>query len=433
MIKRDIINQIKPFLNRKEFIAITGPRQSGKTTFLEILTRYLIDTLKVRPGNIRLISFEDQRLLNQFESDPLTFVESYIPEDTNGTFYLMIDEFQYSYDGGKKLKFIYDTLKNLKVIITGSSSLEIRAHVGKYMVGRMLSFTLFPFNFHEYLEAHDKRLAKVYRKTNKEIITPLLQGEKVSIQNKNDIFFEEVKKYYEQYCIWGGYPSVVLARTIEERKKLLTDIFDTYLLKDINSLLKLITERELFLLSQYLATQIGSVVVYKNLSSVSRLDFRQIKRHLHILNETYICKEVRPYFTNRQKELSKNPKIYFLDTGFRNSLLENTNNLNKRTDTGALIENIVFIRLNSLFEGMNKINFWRTKSGAEVDFVVRFQDMVYPFEVKYSSIDTSRISKSFHSFINKFTPPRAFILNKNYFGKEKRGDTEVYFIPAYYL
>ncbi len=97
--------------------------------------------------------------------------------------------------------------------------------------------------------------------------------------------------------------------------------------------------------------QAGNIVVYQNLGQASRLDYRQTRNHLNILAETFICTEVKPFFRNRQKELSKNPKIFFYDKGFRNSLMENMNSLDKRPDSGSIIENTVFIRLNKKKEG----------------------------------------------------------------------------------
>ena len=211
------------------------------------------------------------------------------------------------------------------------------------------------------------------------------------------------------------------------------DVYDNYILKDIKTLLELATEKNLFTLSQYLATQIGTPVVYQNLGQAAGLDYRNLKKHLNILEETFVCRAVKPYFKNRQKELSKNPKIFFLDMGFRNKLMENMNTLNKRSDAGVMIENSCFIRLNELYEGVNKINFWRTKAGAEVDFIVHIGENIVPIEVKYSAFSDEKISKSLMSFIDSFKPQNAVVLTKNYWGLAKRLKTRILFMPVYYL
>lgn len=430
---RDLINKIKPFLERKEFIAITGPRQSGKTTFLELLKTYLIEEMHMTADQIKIVTFEDRRLLAQFESEPISFVQSYLPREHTRTFYLMIDEFQYAKDGGQKLKLIYDTVKGIKVFITGSSSLDIKAQVGRFMVGRILTFYLYPFSFKEYLRVHDTRLEGVYTENNKKFTSWLFKNHQFKIKSGIDIFANEFNKRYEEFCIWGGYPAVVIAKSENIRKKLLSDIYNSYILKDIKTLLELATERNLFLLSQQLAAHVGSIIVYQNLGQASGLDYRNLKKHLNILDQTFVCKTVRPFFKNRQKELTKNPKIYFLDMGFRDNLMENFNAFAQRSDAGAVVENAVFIRLNELFQGIERINFWRTKVGAEVDFILHAKNKILPVEVKYSDFTTEKVSRSLTSFIDSFRPEFAIVLTKNYWGSKKKGKTRVVFLPVYYL
>jgi hypothetical protein len=345
----------------------------------------------------------------------------------------MIDEFQYARNGGQHLKLVYDTLKGLKIIITGSSSLDIRAQVGKYMVGRILTFELLPFDFGEYLSVRDARLAGIYRRNNEKFIQPLISGKPIKIDNRADAFTEQMIKLYEDFAVWGGYPAVVLTRREREREKVLGDIYDNYVLKDVKTLLQLATEDNLHRLAQFLATQVGSLVVYQNLGQAAGLDFRNLKKHLRILMETYICREIRPFFRNRQKELSKNPKIYFNDTGFRNYLIENMNDMKKRTDAGAIMENAVLARLDGLEGKVGEINFWRTKAGAEVDFILHAKSGILPIEVKYSNFREAKVPRGLGNFIESFHPARALVLTRNYWGRVKRGDTTVYFVPLYYL
>lgn len=431
--QRDLLDRIKPFLKRREFIAIIGPRQAGKTTLLGILKDCLSKEFGV-PGNlIKTVTFEDRRLLAQFDSDPVLFAQSYFPAKSNRTAYLMIDEFQYADEGGQKLKLIYDTVENLKIIVTGSSSLDIKSQVGKYLVGRILTFTLYPFNFAEFLRVKDTRLERIYARKNRQIQEWLTGQAKPDQKSGNDSFSPEINKLYEDFCIWGGFPAVVLSKNREVRWKVLADIYNNYVLKDIKGLLQLSTDNNLFTLSQYLATQTGNLVVYQNLSQVSGLDYRQLKKHLNILTETMVLREVKPFFQNRQKELSRTPKIFFMDLGFRNYLMENMNNLEKRSDAGAIVENAVFIRLRELGKEMARINFWRTKAGAEVDFVWQADGKRVPVEVKFSNFDKPAIPKSFTSFINAFTPEHGLILTKNYWDAVSRNGTKILFAPACYL
>ncbi|MEW6006554.1 MAG: ATP-binding protein [bacterium] len=434
VVKRDIIEEIKIFLKRREFIAIIGPRQAGKTTLLEMLKDYLVSDLKVDKRRIQTVTFEDRRLLAQFESEPIGFVQSYFPiltEDEPS--YLMIDEFQYVENGGQKLKLLYDTMKGIKIIITGSSSLEIKAEVGRFMVGRLLSFYLFPFNFSEILRAKDLRLEGIYQKNNKLITEWLFEAKEMDKREGKDIFREEVLRYYEDYCIFGGYPSVVLSLTEKEKRKVLSEIYNNYILKEIKTLLELSTEKNLLFISQYLATQIGNLLTYQDLCQASGLNYRQVKKHLHILKETMVCLETKPFFTNRKKELTKNPKVFFIDLGFRNNLIENMNRFDKRSDKGALVENAVFGRLNELTRDCGKINFWRTKAKAEVDFILQIKGETIPLEVKFSRFSFPKLSRSLISFINSYKPKQGLILTQDYWGITQVDKTKILFAPVYYL
>jgi len=272
IIQRDLIDKIKTFLKRKEYLAIVGPRQAGKTVFLNLLKDYLI-TQQISAKNIKIISFEDRRLLFEFENDPISFINLYL-EKTGKKTYLMIDEFQYVEEGGQKLKLIFDQIKNLKIIVTGSSSLDIKARLGKYMVGRVLSFNLYPFHFSELLKAKKSELINRYQEKNQKIINWLLRKKNMTLKNHEDIFANRFLKLFNEYCLFGGYPAVVLSETIIEKQKVLNDIYNNYLLKDIKGLLELATDKNLILLTEFLAGQIGSLLVYQNLSQASKLDYR---------------------------------------------------------------------------------------------------------------------------------------------------------------
>ena len=435
IIQRDLIKQVKIFLDRKEYLAIVGPRQSGKTVFLELIKKYLIESKKIDSENIKQITFEDRILLNQFDEDPIAFIESYKKENSKKTFYLMIDEFQYSKGGGQKLKLIYDTVKNIKIIITGSSSLDIKAQVGKYMVGRILTFSLYPFNFNEFLIAKNERLSNIYQGKNRELSDWVFKNKQIKkFDNKKDIFANEFLKMFEYFCVYGGYPRAVLSKSEIEKKKVLNDIYNNYILKDIKGLLELATDKNLLNLSRFLSAQMGNILVYKNLSQIANLDYRQTINHLEILRETFIIDLVSPFFRNKQKELSKNPKVYFFDLGFRNSLIENMNFFSKRSDVGATVENVVFLKLKMLLSGFHQINFWRAKAGAEVDFVINLDGEVLPIEVKFSNFTKPSTPRSFVNFVENFKVKKGLILTKNYFGMVKtENGCEILFYPVYYF
>ncbi|MDP4011509.1 MAG: ATP-binding protein [Candidatus Roizmanbacteria bacterium] len=383
-------------------ISLLGSRQSGKTTFLKHLQEELIKKNK----KIAYITFENKQSLELF-NNPEEFIAFYKDYDM-----LIIDEFHYAKEGGQKLKFLYDTTDK-KYFISGSSSLELTFQTGKYMVGRMVTFKLSPFSFTEFLLATNKPLYNVYA-LNK----PL-----------SHVVGQSLMKNLELYLIYGGYPAVVLTKSNTEKEKILEGIIENYLLRDIKDLLTLITEDELILLAKLLATQIGNLINYNELSTLSKLPYKQLLKHLEILKKTYIVDLIRPYSTNKRTELVKNPKVYFFDSGFRNYVLGDFRPFDKRQDIGALIENYIFTALSYHQTMASKINFWRTKSGAEVDFIIEKQGSIIPIEVKYSSSPV--IGKSLYSFFDKYKPNKAYMITKDIEKEIVIEGVKILFIPAY--
>jgi predicted AAA+ superfamily ATPase len=336
----------------------------------------------------------------------------------------IIDEFHYAKEGGKKLKYLFDTTK-IKFIISGSSSLELTFETGKYLVGRMFKFLLYPFSFREYLLVKDKKLFQLLNLRFPDIFFSKIENQKFFGKEINN----RLQKYFEEYLIFGGYPNVVLAKRKEEKIKILESILENYLLKDIKALLNLKTQRELLKIAEFLATQISNLLNYKELSNISKLKYKELLKHLEILKSTFIIDLLLPFYKNPRTELVKTPKVYFLDNGLRNYLLADFKEIKKRNDVGQLVENFVFSTLKR--KNLRKINFWRTKSKAEIDFITQKEGEIIPIEVKYSL--SPSIGKSFYSFVEKFSPKRGYILNQGFLAIEKIKKTKIYFLPVYYL
>lgn len=387
---RDLEKEISKYLDVKEIIAVVGTRQCGKTT----LVQNIIKNLK----NVNSISFDNVKDLDLFENDIDEFINLHIKQYD----YLFIDEVQYAKDSGKKLKYIYDSQK-IKIFITGSSAPELSIQSMKYLVGRIFTFTLHPFSFREYLRAKDEKLLPIYDKAS-------------FAQN----ILERINKHLEEYLIYGGYPRVVHAKTVEERKQVLSNIYSNYLLREIKEILGISETEPITKLVKALSLQIGNMINYDELSNISGLSFTELKKQLTILEETYIIKRISTFHTNKRTELVKTPKIYFIDSGFRNTCIDNYSE--QRSDKGALIENFVFSELKK--KGL-EAKYWRTKSGAEVDFVINEQT---PIEVK-QKISNNTLTRSFVSFITKYSPKEAFVTSLNYEDELKKDKTDVHFVP----
>jgi predicted AAA+ superfamily ATPase len=405
-IKRDLEKTIKEYLNTPEIIAILGPRQSGKTTLME----HIFQTL----GNAVFLSFEDRKLLELFVEDEKTFAELYARNNR----YLFIDEFQYAKEGGQKLKYIYDHYPETKIIISGSSAPGLTIHGIEYLVGRIFVFNLYPLSSEEFLRYKDEKLFKVYMEKKKDIKAFLLK--KGKLPGVSAALLEMLNKVYDEYLIFGGYPRVAISKNDEEKNTILKNIYSTYFLREIKDGLGLTTDFNLSKLIKALSLQLGGLVSYQNLGEVSGFGYQELLTHLNILEKTFICKRVPPFFTNKRSEIIKVPKMYFYDNGFRNAIIDDFRVSGMRQDIGQLNENFIFAQLT--YAGM-EVKFWRSKSKAEVDFVLDKKGLIAIESKTGGRLET----KSLLSFKEKYKPDRTIIACRDIFG-EKEGTIYLPFV-----
>jgi len=420
---RNLTSSLIKNLDSRQIFAIVGPRQSGKTTLFKILKKYLLEKKRVLKENIFYFNFEDFEIRNQFNKNPKEFIKRRI-ENLKGRAYFFFDEYHWAKNGGQKLKLLFDLFApRVKFFITGSSSLELTFKTGKFLVGRLFYFYLYPFSFEEFLATGEKHIFSAYKEM-KDL------GQKFKVPAKQTIFEDKIRAYFQKFVIFGGYPEVIKTKGKEKKKLILKSIINTYLEKEIRSLL-LIEDLEGYRkFLQILASQVGELLSYDQVANDSGLNFKLLKRYFSILEETYVLKRIRPFYKNLTSELRKNPKLYFVDLGLRNFLVDSFVSLEKQSAKGEIVENFVFGEL--LKKGVLP-NFWRTKGKAEVDFVLKREGGLLPVEVKYRNLKKPAISRSFASFISCYQPERAMVLTNGFWGERKLGKTKVLFMPVWYM
>ena len=420
---REILTGIKPFLKSREIIAVIGPRQAGKNTVLKIL----FDQLR-KKHKCLFLTFENLSDREVFDTDIENFKKLYCLSYE----VVFIDEFQYGRDAGQKLKYLFDSTRT-KFIVSGSSSLEIK-HAGRYLVGRILTFNLYPLSFLEFLKIRDSDIYGVVGPIADQV-NRLFSGtppKKLIDPIKSQSLKTRLRDDFYRYLVYGGYPRLAAATEKEDKRILLGSIVDNYLLREIKSLLHLATENELLLLARFLSLSAGQLVSYKELSSSSGLSLAEVKKHLAILEETFVLKRIYPYYRNRRTELVKIPKVYLTDLGFRNQIIDNFSPPGLRADMGALAENFIFNWWQNRTQTGPPVRFWRTKSQAEVDFVIETEGNIITVEVKLAPLNMV-IGKSLYSFIVKHSPRIAVVTTGDTIGFRQVNRTKVWFIPVFYF
>jgi hypothetical protein len=428
VIERDLLGFLEKRAADDKILAIRGARQTGKSTLLNLLAESLKRN-KVNAENITYLTFEDPQVLDDFVKDPRALLGSYI-KGAAPRHYFLLDEVQYDKGAGKRLKLIVDTMKDIKVIITGSSSLEI-SQISKFLVGRVYLYDLYGLSFGEYLRYADERLSKIYMKGNRSLRL-LLEGKRKNLEIES-VSLSVIGRELNNYIIYGSYPEVAKHKSPDEKIEVIKNIYTTYIGKDVTSLLGITDSASFRKVLGMLSVGIGSLVNYNELATETQTYYKQLIGYICALEETYITRMMRPFHKSLRTELRKNPKIYLLDTGLRNYLINNFNDLDKRDDSGHLVENFVFNELYRNLQPNQQLNFWRTLAKAEVDFVFTTGSAIVPIEVKFSSFRKPEVGRGMRSFIDTYRPKTAIIATKDFIGTMSIEKTRVFFVPVAFL
>lgn len=371
MIKRNVETTLIDELNRRTILIMTGARQVGKTTLL----KWLRDTLLKKNHHVEMLTLEDKYILADLNTHPENLMK-YLPElsSTGQKCFVLIDEIQYLDDPSNFLKYIYDLYSpSIKLIVTGSSAFYIDRKYRDSLAGRKRIVQIHPLSFSEYLRSKDENDLADRIIVNSDVFK---SGNKGHFRPEDR---QNIERFYKEYFVYGGYPGVVIETDSERKRDLLGDLSMSFLRKDILEA-GIKNEIKFYELVRLLAEQCGNLVNMNELSNTLGISREAVSNYIYILEKGYIVRKIRPFHKNIRKELSKMPKIYFLDTGFRNTIIRNFQSIESRSDRGPSLENALFI---SLFNHHNKrdIRFWRTKDKNEVDFVV---DEKQAYEIKFN-------------------------------------------------
>ena len=363
LYQRKIVDEIEKYLFTEDILVLHGARQVGKTHILY----YLQEKLKKDNQVTFYIDLEDSRYVSILDAGVESFTNLLAEEGLFDTekdkkskhkIFVFIDEIQYLKDPSPFLKLVADHHKNIKLIVSGSSSFEIKSKFSDSLVGRTVNFEIFNLSFEEFL---------LFKKIH-------FEKNKVYTSKKID----ELKVLFSEYVLFGGYPKIVLSADTEKKEKYLQQIIDTYVRKDIRDLAKVKDIEKFNKLLEALASQSGNLLNVTELSNTCNLSKPTVERYLFILENTYIIRLVRPYSNNIRSELFKVPKIYFYDSGLMQMLW--LKGLQKEI-IGNVFETSIFSELVKKY-GKDAVLYWRTKDKKEIDFILRIGNSVLPIEAK---------------------------------------------------
>ena len=347
LFKRDIEVRIIPFLFKDRMVVILGPRQSGKTT----LAKKIVDEYGQQGA------YYDCQLAEIREHFVVGRPNTLLPL-TEGKKIVVFDEAQTIQDIGTILKVFHDTYPGVQIIATGSSSFDLANKIKEPMTGRAFEFLLLPLTLPEVGLAYPD----------------MTEADLFSIMQ------------------FGSYPKVVAAETMDEKLFAIKNIATNYLYKDVFVFEDIRNPKVFEDLLKMLALQVGSTVSVNELAQTLGVTRTTVNRYLRLLEQSFIIKRVYAFSNNPRTELKKAFKVFFLDVGVRNALVDIASPMGTRADKGAIFENFFVAELmkkGTLEIFPSEIMFWRTRSGAEIDVIEKSGIEIFAYECKWKETATA--------------------------------------------
>lgn len=355
MIQRYLGPRIKENLKKGNVTLLFGARRTGKTTLMHHIRSEL------PRDEVLMLNGEDYDVAKILSSHKTETFRNLVA----GYNYVFIDEAQNIPDIGQNLKLLIDTQDYVSVFATGSASFELKGQVGEPLTGRSRFFTLYPLGLNEISMGYMDALVKL-----------------------------------PELLIFGSYPQVYLEKNLKEKRHILENIRNGYLLKDVLQLENIKDSLFIMNLLRLLAYQIGNDISFNELARNLNTTVKTVQRYLEILEKAFIIFRLYGYSRNLRKEISKSPRFYFWDNGIRNTIISNFNTLESRDDTGKLWENFCIserIKKQNYSETFSNFYFWRTYDRQEIDLIETCDQKLAAFEFKWG---------------NKITnAPKGFVMN----------------------
>lgn len=381
-IQREAQNSMERILKQPKVLLILGARQVGKTTMVK-----------------HVLAGKNSLFLNlDIESDwsRLEAVASLPPKDAmlvlGNPDFLIIDEAQRKPETGRIVKGWFDAGLSNRIILLGSSSLNLLNQAAESLTGRNDKIFLPPLLFRESIGSQ------------------IWYSSEFSFKQIAENFSGQVQALLLQSMVYGNYPESAISK---DKQGFLLNLSSDYLMKDVLQMGLVKDPNLLRKLLMLLAFQAGSMVSVNELAVKTGISRATVERYLDLLEQTFVIFRLPAYSTNPRKEISKSQKIFFWDTGIRNALINDFSENVMRSDIGQLWENWVvaeFAKQNLLSGNRKNLYFWRSRTGSEVDLIVKDGNSLEAYEIKWT-----RDQADTRAFFNQYAVKPCVINRSNPF------------------
>ena len=353
LINRTIQSEISDNLFKNKVIIVYGARRTGKT--------FLVKNILEEYGEEgRYLNCDDMQVQSYINNENIDSLLSFL-----GNYKLIVlDEAQNIPRIGHILKLLVDTKPEIQIIATGRSSFELANQTGEPLVGRARKYELYPLSIAEISPKHDSLL----------------------IRTK----LESLLRFGSMPSVYGNNESEMMAE--------LNQISNNYLYKDILMFEGIKKSTVIQNILKALALQLGSEISYREIGELVGVNNATVSRYIDILTKCNIVFELTSLSRNPRNEIKRGKKIYFYDLGIRNSIIQNYNKLDSRTDFGALWENFCILeklKKSQRERVFSNQYFWRTVGQQEIDYIEEYAGILHAFEFKFSPKKTPKIPTNF--------------------------------------
>jgi len=433
--KRGDFHIIKKLLERREIISIIGPRRVGKTIVIHQIIQDLLSS-GVDSKRILYLSV-DEIELKDADAQFKEVLEAYskyiikIPLDSlKEVHYLFLDEIQEVPDWEKILKNWYDLGYNLKFIISGSSSIWITKGAEESLLGRIKSTIMMPLKFSEVLRYKEIIPQDFYKKRIelKEALISAVQ------ENKIELFAESLKKFVgfltplrekieielNRYLTVGGYPEFLDEKDYSKISEVIRDKIKLIFFKDIVRYFRIRNPRVLEDLFKIISKDSGGNFNLAKTADLLDIQRPTLRDYLKYLTKAYLIQSSQFFSSSRKKRIRKQEKIYVLDAGIRNGVIDYLDDtlIKDEGELGTVVESVIFDHLIRLKFNLEKgpepeIFYWKGKK--EIDFILQVKRKSIPIESKYRRRISKDVYESIDYFLSENSAPFGIIVTKNDF------------------
>ena len=376
-------------LENRKIVFFIWPRQVWKTTILKKIF-WDLETDKKLFLNLEILDYH--KFFQDFSKIKELLFKNWFSENWE-RFYLFLDEFHKVKNISWILKSLYDEFENLKIVVTWSNNIEINKNISESFAWRKRVLNCYSLDFEEFVIWKEK--------ISEDFVKNFIE---------NPLNKAKVDLYLEEFISYWWYPEVVKSENIAEKKQVFQDIFSFWFNKDILPEIK----------KDYKFNQFLKNLAFRNWELLNLNKIAQeiwvwqptVEKYFYLLQESLLVYPVRPFFSNKLKEIVKMPKFYFWDIWFRNFLINRFEFLD--VEKWLLFENFIFSEFLKSWIFYENIKFWRLKTWTnEVDFIL--EDEKKAFEVKYRDEEKKEDFKWLKKFLDIYKNFSWNVLNKKNF------------------